>query len=159
MMIRARLWRRTQQGSVAVEMAIILPVFLVLLAAPLFLAIVFWCYSAGQKAAHDAARYLSTATQAEMRTYGGGFNEATVAATARWIAQQELEGILPFTDGIPIDIECNGSLCGAPAIPATVHVKVRIGLHDTLFDSITRESIGETGMELVSDVTLRYVGG
>jgi cbb3-type cytochrome oxidase subunit 3 len=140
-------------------MAVILPVFLVLLAVPLFLAVVFWCYSAGQKAAHDAARYLSTATQAEMRTYGGGFGESTVAATARWIAQQELEGILPFTDGIPITVECNASTCGAAAVPATVHVQVRIGLHDTFFDSITTDAIGDTGMEVASDVTLRYVGG
>jgi hypothetical protein len=94
-----------------------------------------------------------------MRTYGGGFSESTVAATARWIAQQELEGILPFADGIPITVECNTSTCGAASIPATVHVKVVIGLHDTLFDSITTESIGGTSMEMVSDVTLRYVGG
>jgi cbb3-type cytochrome oxidase subunit 3 len=159
MSIRSRLWKRPEQGSVAVEMAIILPIFLVLLAVPLFLAIVFWCYSAGQKAAHDGARYLSTATQAEMRTPGGGFNEATVAATARWIAQQELEGILPFVDGIPIVIECNASTACGGSVPATVHVRVQINLHDTFFDSITMDSIGGTGMLMVSDVTLRYVGG
>jgi cbb3-type cytochrome oxidase subunit 3 len=158
MTIRPRLWKRPEQGSVAVEMAIILPIFLMLLALPLFLACVFWCYSAGEKAAHDAARYLSTATQAEMRTGASGFGEATVAATARWIAQQELEGILPFTDSIPIDVECNTSACGG-WIPANVHVKVRINMYDMFFYSLTAEYLGDTSMELISDVTIRYVGG
>lgn len=156
MTARPRLWRRPANGSVAVEMAIILPIFLLLLAVPLYLGRIFWFYSAGQKAAHDAARYLSTATQADMRTFGGGFNEANVAATARWIAQQELEGILPLTDGILIDIQCDGGTCGY-GVPSTVHVGIKIGIHDALFDGITGQLLGNTNMVLVGNVTMRYV--
>jgi cbb3-type cytochrome oxidase subunit 3 len=158
MTIQPRLWKRPEQGSVAVELAIILPIFLTLLSGPLFLACVFWFYSVGQKAAHDAARYLSTATQAEMRTAGGGFNEAAVAATARWIAQQELVGILPLTDSILIDIKCNNVACGA-AVPTTVHVDIQISMHDPILNDLTAKYIGDTNLLLASSVTLRYVGG
>jgi Flp pilus assembly protein TadG len=157
MTMRRGKWRRSANGSVAVEMAIILPIFLMLLAVPLFFARVFWFYSVGQKAAHDAARYLATATQAEMRTSGGGFNEANVAATARWIAQQELEGILPLTDGILINIQCNTTVCGS-AVPASVHVDIQMNLHDTLLGDMTSYYVGDTNLRLVGDVTMRYVG-
>jgi cbb3-type cytochrome oxidase subunit 3 len=158
MSIRSRLWKRPEQGSVAVEMAIILPIFLMLLALPLFLACVFWFYSVGQKAAHDAARYLSTATPVEMKTPGGGFNEAPVAATARWIAQQELEGILPLTDGILIQVQCNANVCGL-GVPSTVRVDVSIGMHDPMLFGLTSEYLGNTYMTLTGSMTLRYVGG
>jgi cbb3-type cytochrome oxidase subunit 3 len=155
MKVRPTLFRKSAKGSVAVEMAIILPIFLLLLAVPIFLARIFWFYSAGEKAAHDATRFLATATQAEMRTPGGGFNEAKVAAVARWIAQQELEEILPFTDGIIIDVQCNSSGCGA-VVPGTVHVGIQITLHDSLLDGITAEYLGNTDMVLVNNVTMRY---
>lgn len=156
MTMRRGIWRRSANGSVAVEMAIILPIFLMLLAVPLFFARVFWFYSVGQKAAHDAARYLATATQAEMRT-AAGFNEANVAATARWIAQQELEEILPFTESILIDIQCNTGTCGG-AVPASVHVGIQIILHDTLLGDMTSYYLGDTNLRLLGDVTMRYVG-
>lgn len=153
-----RLWQRPEQGSVAVEMAIILPIFVTLLSVPLFLACVFWSYSVAQKAAHDAARYLSTVTKVEMLTNGGGFNEANVTLTARWIAQQELQGVIPFADSIPIVIECNVSTSCGGAIPTTVRVKVQITFHDKFFEFITIDYLGGRRVKLLGDVTLRYVG-
>ena len=102
---RYRLFRKSATGSVAVEMAIILPIFLTLLAGPLFIARLAWMYSAGQKAAHDATRFLATASQADLRTAGTGFNEARVAGLARWIAQEELGDVVQSTDGIVITIQ------------------------------------------------------
>jgi Flp pilus assembly protein TadG len=157
MQVRPRLFRKAAKGSVAVEMAFILPIFILVLAVPLFFARVFWFYSVGQKAAHDATRFLSTATQAEMRTPGGGFNEAKVAAVARWIAQEELQEILPFTDGILIDVQCNSGTCGA-TVPDTVHVGIQVTLHDTILNGITGDYLGNTDMVLVGNVTMRYVG-
>lgn len=157
MKVRRKLFRRSAKGSVAVEMAFVLPIFLLLLAVPLFFARVFWFYSVGQKAAHDATRFLSTATQAEIRTSGGGFNEAKVAAVARWIAQQELEEILPFTDGILIDVQCNSGSCGLN-VPSTVHVGIQIGVHDNILDSLSSKYLGRTDTVLIGNVTMRYVG-
>lgn len=153
------MFRKAQKGSVLIEMAIVLPLLVLLLAAPLFYARVFWYYSVAEKAAHDAARYLSTVTQAEMRTPGGGFNEAKAAAVARWIAQQELEYVAQATisDGVLIDVQCDGSACGG-GVPSTVHVKVQTILHDNIFgDFMASENIN-TDITLVSEMTLRYVG-
>jgi hypothetical protein len=148
--------RRSAQGSVAVEMALILPLFLILLAGPLYLARAAWFYSVEQKAAHDATRYVATASQAEMRTAGGGFNEARVPAIARWIAQQELGEIVPLTDGISITIQCDGDACSLLK-PSTVRTSIRIGLKDNLLGSLTEQYLGSTDMTLSSEVTMRYV--
>jgi len=148
--------RRSATGSVAVEMALILPLFLILLAGPLYLARAAWFYSVGQKAAHDATRYIATATQAEIRTTGSGFNEARAPAIARWIAQQELGEIITFSDGIVITIQCDGSGCGLLA-PVSVGTAVRIGLHDNLLGGLTMDYLGSAGMTMNSEVTMRYV--
>lgn len=154
---RPKPYQRKAEGSVAIEMAAVLPILVMLLTVIFFLARIFWFYSVGQKAAHDAARFLSTSTQAEMRTPGGGFSEAQVAAVARWIAQEELQEILPYTDGILIDIHCNTGACGA-AVPSTVHVGIQITLHDSILDGLTSIYLGSTDMLLVGNVTMRYVG-
>jgi hypothetical protein len=152
-----RLFRRSSRGSVAIEMAVILPLMLALLSVPLFYARVFWFYSVAQKAAHDSARYMTSVTQAEMRTPGTGFGEPKVVAVGRWIAQQELTELVPLTDGIPIDIQCEPGPCGAK-VPQTVRVKVAIVLHDMLLDSMTSDIVGSTDAVLVGDVTMAYAG-
>ena len=148
--------RRSATGSIAVEMALILPLFLILLAGPLYIARAAWFYSVGQKAAHDATRYIATATQAELRTPGGGFNEARVPAIARWIAQQELGELVPLTDGIAITILCDGDVCSA-LTPTRVRTGVQITLHDNLFGGLTMDYLGSADMTMNSDVTMRYV--
>lgn len=145
------------KGSVAVEMAIMLPLLILLLALGLFFARIYMFYSVGQKAAHDATRFLSTVTQAEMRTPGGGFNEMRVAALARWIAQEELMDIVGFADGIMIRISCNARDCGAD-IPDTVQVQVQIALHDDVLGNLTSIYMGNTDVVVIGEVTMRYVG-
>lgn len=148
---------QSAKGSVAVEMAIMLPLLILILALGLFFARIYMFYSVGQKAAHDATRFLSTVTQAEMRTPAGGFGEARVAALARWIAQEELMDIVGFTDGIMIHISCDLRACGQD-IPKTVTVQVQIILHDDILDSLTSVYLGNTDVAVVGDVTMRYVG-
>jgi len=138
-------------------MAIMLPLLILILALGLFFARIYMFYSVGQKAAHDATRFLSTVTQAEMRTPAGGFGEARVAALARWIAQEELMDIVGFTDGIMIHISCDLRACGQD-IPKTVTVQVQIILHDDILDSLTSVYLGNTDVAVVGDVTMRYVG-
>jgi Flp pilus assembly protein TadG len=87
--------RRYEHGAVAVEAAIVLPLLLLVLGFPsLLLAFYFRQYTAVQKAAHDAAIYLSTAPRLEMTTAGpdGTFAALTVA---RKIVARELAGIVP----------------------------------------------------------------
>jgi hypothetical protein len=157
MAARYKPFYKRARGSIAVEMALILPLFLVLLAGPLYIARAAWFYSAAQKAAHDATRYMATATQAEMRTGGSGFNEARVPAVARWIAQEELGEIVPFTETIAITLLCAGAGC-ATLMPADVHTRIEIGLQDNLLGDLTEEFLGVSDMTMISNVTMRYVG-
>ncbi|MGX9218960.1 TadE/TadG family type IV pilus assembly protein [Massilia varians] len=152
-----RLFRKTEKGSVAVEMAFILPVLVMLLSLMLFFARLFWAYSATQKAAHDAARFLSTATQAEIRTGGGGFNEARYPAVARWIAQQELMDIVTWADGITIFVLCDGVPCNVTR-PDTVRVRVEVSLRNDVFPELIALYLDNSNFVLKSHVVLPYAG-
>jgi|GEM_PF-755094 len=161
---------RLQRGSIAIEMAIILPILLLVLTMPLFYARVFWYYSVAAKAAHDAARFLSTATQAEMRTLGDSGVEARVATIAFWIADTETEVLKPVMERRNIEAQC-GYLTGTGAsayikygrcqenfTPLMVRVSVSWTMYDNLFGEFTSALYPEEGLHLVPDATMRYAG-
>lgn len=143
---------RRAKGAVAVEMAIVLPVLILLLTTLVFFARVFWYYSVIQKAAHDTTRFLSTATQIEMRTTG-----APIAVAAKSIAEAETEVLNASVDAIAIDVQCNFATCGF-GVPTTVRTVVQMRMRDNIFGPITSGFYGEDGLLLTADVTMRYVG-
>jgi len=152
--------RRGQRGGVVVETAIILPILLLCLAVPLFFARVCWCYSVAQKAAHDGARFLASASRVEMQTMGGIDNGAPIADLARQIVLAETAEMRPLVDAWTIDVQCDLSLCGW-AVPQTVRVLVRIRLRDHIFAPITGEyyyTPDDSGLNVAADVTMNYVG-
>lgn len=155
--MKPRLSGKSEKGSVAIEMAFVLPILILLLTLMVFFARIFWVYSTAQKAAHDAARFLSTATQAEIRTGGGGFNEARYPAIARWIAQEELMDVLPWVDTIAITPLCDTSACNA-TVPGTVRVKVEISLQDDIFTDLITDYLGNPNVVLKSSTVLTFVG-
>lgn len=147
-----RHFRRRERAAVAVEMAIILPILIMLLTTLVFFARVFWYYSVIQKAAHDTTRFLSTASQIEMRTTG-----APIAAVARSIAMDETAVLNPVVDAIAIDVQCNFATCGF-SVPATVRTVIQLKMRDNIFGPITSAFYGEDGLLLTADVTMRYAG-
>jgi Flp pilus assembly protein TadG len=72
---------RSQRGSAAIELALILMMMFVLLFATLQFGRIFWQYNAVQKATHDAARFLALVPTSEM-------SDLTKATGARTLAQQ-----------------------------------------------------------------------
>jgi Flp pilus assembly protein TadG len=152
-----RFFRQTERGSIAVEAAIVLPVMILFVAAPLFLARLFWYYSVAEKAAHDGVRFLSQATRLEMQASTGGA-EPGVSALARSIANTELDGIRPALVGASTTVQCDNVSCDGLSIPSTVRMVVRIRVHDDIFGAITDEYFGEDGLLLTADVTMRYAG-
>ena len=152
-----RLRPQIMGGSVAVECAVFLPILLLTLAVPLFFARVFWYYNVAEKAAHDAARFLSAATQAEIKAQGSGFSEPPIAGVARSIAMAELEEITPGLDGLRVDVQCDGGPCGI-IVPQTVRAFVRIQMRDWIFPAFSSAYYGDEGVILVTDVTMRYAG-
>jgi Flp pilus assembly protein TadG len=98
--------RRNEDGSIAVEAALVLPILVLFLGLPsIVLAFYYRQYSAAQKAAHDAAIYLSTAPRLEFTTPGLDTN--FVANTvAKKIVAKELEGIVPKDVSVSPYITC-----------------------------------------------------
>jgi len=148
---------KAQRGVAAVEMAIVLPIFILLLAAPLFFARYFWHYTAAQKAAHDAARYLSTVSQVEMRTPDAGGVPAA-ARLAEQIALIETAELDPGRLAPFVDVYCGSTRCNGLTLPTQVRVFVQMRVQDTIFDLFTYMFTGEDGILLTADVTMRYVG-
>lgn len=148
---------RADQGSIAVEAAIVLPILILFLAVPLFLARLFWYYSVAEKAAHDGARFLSQATKLEIQASTGGA-EPGVAGLARDIANAELEEIRPRLVGAAPSAQCDGITCNGLSVPTYVRMNVQIRVRDDLFGPLTNPLFGEDGLLLTADVTMRYAG-
>lgn len=146
-----------ERGAVAVETAPILMLLVILLAVTVFLGRVFWYYEISQKAAHDAVRYLSTASQIDMRTPGPGSSEAAVASVARSIIDEEVAALKSSTEFLFVDVHCDFRTCGG-AVPTTVRVSISMRLKDNIFGPITALFTGEDGMYILADVTMRYAG-
>lgn len=97
---------RSERGSVAVEMAIMLPILVVFLGfTSLYWAYYFRQYSAFRKAAHDAALYLATAPRLDLTTAGtdGNFVATTLA---RRIVDKELAGMVHEDAPVELFIGC-----------------------------------------------------
>lgn len=149
--------RCAEQGSVTIEMAFSLTILTLFLAVPLFFAQVFWYYSVTQKAAHDAARFLSTASRLEMATLGAGDSDAPASVLARQIALAETDEIRPMLDARTIVVQCDLTQCGW-SVPQTVRVQVRIRIKDTILSAITDEFTNGQGINLTADSTMSYAG-
>jgi Flp pilus assembly protein TadG len=144
---------RRQRGIAAVELALVLPVFVLLLAATVFVGRTLYHYQVMQKAAHDATRYLASAPPLEVSSSSrmGG----TVAA-ARAIADAEIAD-LPATSEPPVvSVMCNGGgTCTGYSVPVTVAVRVESLLSD---DLVPVNAYGLNGVDLTAQATMRYVG-
>lgn len=145
--------RVRENGAAAIELAIILPILIVFLTYPVLFARCYWHYTAAQKAAQDAARYLSTVPVAEMRTKKLA---KAAAAVALEIAQREIAELAPGSDFDPPQVTCDDLACGSSAgkVPGTVRVFINFGVTDTIFGLETPRY----GYQITADVRLRYVG-
>lgn len=143
------------RGAAAVEMAVILPVMLLLLAFPLLFGRMFWHYATIQSAAHDAATYLSRVPVAEMTSPARGSRAADLAHD---LVMAETAELSPGGDDpVSITIECDGESCDF-GVPANVSVVVRVRMYDPFFSDVTWAGFGDDGLVLRAKVAVRYVG-
>lgn len=145
---------RRERGAAAVELALIMPVVVLFLTVPLFLARYFMHYSVAEKAARDAARYLSSVPQAEMLASTTPIGEIEAAKFAKSIANTETGELNPGPGGVLVEAQCNGSLCVGKAVPGTVRVLVTIQFSDPIFPAFTSD-YGDS-LWIVADVTMPY---
>lgn len=150
--------KRRIRGSVAVEFAVLLPVMIVMLAAPLLFGRVFWHYTVAQKAAQNAVRFLAAANAAEIRTPGSGGTEAPIAAVARTIVMAELAELSPGMYSPVVDVLCDGITCSGFQIPNKVTVSIIMPIYDQVLSGITTKVIGDDQILLHPVATTNYVG-
>jgi len=146
--------RKRQRGAAAIELALILPILVTLLTFPFFYARCFWHYTAAQKAAQDAARYMATVPMAEMRS-------KKLASAAQKIAEDialiEIAELSPGKAFDPPQITCDGLACGNSTgkLPNKVRAYISFGMADTMFGVV---DTGRYGLLITADVTMRYAG-
>lgn len=154
----ARSARRRQRGSAAVELALILMLLFGLLTVPLLFGRVFMHYSMAQKAAHDAARFLASVPQRDIRWARLDGREIGAAALARSIAHDML-GEANTGMAVPtVDVYCDGDTCIGDVTPTKVQVVVRMRIYDGMFGMHTETYTGDNGLALRADVSMPYVG-
>ena len=147
--------RSKRIGSAAIEFVAILPILLAFLLLPYFYARFMWHYTAAQKAAQDAARYLSTISATEMRTAALARSASAVALE---IATTEMADVSPAPAAADIQVFCGSVQCtgvGSRALPDTVRVWIAVNMTDNLFGAV---DTGQYGFPITVDVTMRYVG-
>jgi Flp pilus assembly protein TadG len=145
-----------QRGIAAVELAIILPILVALLAVPFYFGRVFWHYTVAEKAAHDAALYLSSVPLTEMKSQS---RIAAVVNVAQQIYDQEIAELNPGEFAPTPTFQCNTMTCAGITIPDTVRVTVQMRVFDDFMSSFTTDYKDEEGgIALTVDVTLPYVG-
>jgi hypothetical protein len=143
-----------QCGSAAIELALVLPIFIIFLTIPLYYARCFWHYTVAQKATQDAARYLSQVSAAEMRSKPLAQAAADVALR---IAQKEIAELAPgSTIDTPV-VQCDDFPCGFKIgkTPSTVRVAITFSMIDNIFGAV---SLGRYGLVITANASMRYVG-
>lgn len=143
-----------EHGAAAIELALILPILIVFLTFPFFYARCFWHYTVAQKAAQDAARYLSMVSAAEMRSPDLAVAAANLSVE---IARREIAELAPGTTIRTPVATCDTLPCGSVAgkVPEKVRVFINFGMVDNIFGLV---ETGRYGLPITADVTLRYVG-
>ena len=149
-------FQRQQRGVAAVEFAILLPLLVLVLTSFMFFARFFWHYTVAQKAAYDAARYLSTIATEEMRNVVLARAAAGIASN---IVQAEIAELRPGRNVRPwVEIQCGGVSCegvGDAALPRTVSVTVRMDMFDDYFGVV---DVGRYGIRIFGRSEQHYVG-
>lgn len=139
-----------QRGIAAVELALILPVMVLLLAFPLFLGRVFWHYTVIQHAAQDAARYLSKAPASEM---SNPTRAIAVAGVADAIIAEELAELIPGSVPYSARVSCDAVNCAGITTPVSVQVGIQVFVESSFFPAYMSMSIPLTVV-----ITYPYTG-
>jgi hypothetical protein len=150
--------RRWQGGGAAVELAVCLPVMIMFLAVPLFFARFCWHYTVTQKAARDAARYLSSVPKIEILARKTPLEEIDAALLTKSIAAIETSELNPGPSGLYIEAICDGSACLGVTTPKLVRARITTSVVDTIFPGLTSSYGGTDGITYAVEVTMPYVG-
>ncbi|WGG53448.1 pilus assembly protein [Rugamonas sp. DEMB1] len=147
---RRGLPQRRQGGIAAIEMAMVLPVLLILLTSLLYIGRVVWHYGVARNATQDAMRYFSTVPVADMASPA---EVANVKAVVNSIIASETGELNPGDYAPSTSILCDGIICDGFTVPLTISIVIRIKVSDPFFDGIT-----EASMTITTQAGSPYIG-
>lgn len=151
---------RRQGGVAAIELALILLFFIGLLPFVLLFGRALLVYTALQKSAHDAARYMATMplpqmTRSDTANQGAVFARQMVvdAMAESWPAMQ------PYVIGVECVYADDSYPCGSnTTAPLQVRIKVTVDMPTIFLPELTRKWLPLLGpVPLRANATLRYV--
>jgi Flp pilus assembly protein TadG len=143
-----------QAGIAAIECALLLPILISFLTLGFFTASIFWHYTMAQKAAQDAARYLSTVSASEMMTPASA---QAAGNLAQEIIRREIAEVSPSSEIGILETFCDSSTCGGK-LPGTLPTTVRVNFSILMFDPSGFVDTGWYGLPITANYTMRYVG-
>lgn len=146
------------RGSTAVEFAIMLPVFILLLSTLVFFGRILWHYTVAEKAARDAAIFLARVSIEEIRAPATDF-EVPVAGLARAIAWDEMADLYPGERRPTVSVLCDGIFCEGLSTPRQITVVIRVNMNDPFFSSLLAEYGYPSDILLTATASTNYVGG
>lgn len=146
--------KRYERGVAAVELAIILPFLVLLMALALLFGRTFWYYNVMQKAAHDSARYMSTVAVNDIRNLTRVSHATAVAYN---IADQEMSDFNREATPWSVIVLCDGVGCDGFSAPETVRVVIRMPMVNDILGDLTVGFFGD-GLLMTADVTMPYLG-
>ncbi len=150
---------RRQDGVAAIELALILLFFMGLLPVVLLFGRALLAYTAMQKSAHDAARYMATLPLPQMT------NTASAVQGAAFARQMVLDAMLetwPDMDVAKVNLECiyndDAYACGNfPSKPLQVRLKVGVDMPIGILPDLTLGWLPQMApIPLRANATLRY---
>lgn len=159
-----RIALKRQQGSAAVEAALIIPLILVpLLAFILLLGRYFWYYTVAQKAVHDAALALATSSPADIRSFAASGLALQIIRGETADLDASTTSTLGVTTECWFRVPANSAFvspfaCSTNAPLALVRTSVSMTVTDPFLSGITGPVLGSDGLTIMTGVTMRYVG-
>jgi len=151
--------QRRQRGVAAIELALIMLFFTGLLPIVLLCGRALYAYTALQKSAHDAARYLATLPVAQM-THAASVTPAV--AFARQMVVESMADTWPGLEAVKIGVECiyadDAYPCGSYASkPLQVRVKMTLDMPIRFLPALLDKWLPQlTSIALRANATLRY---
>ena len=151
---------RRQGGVAAIELALILLFFMGLLPFVLLFGRALLAYTALQKSAHDAARYLATMPLPQMARSDTA-NQGAVFA--RQMVVEAMAESWPDMQPYRVSVECvyadDSYTCGTYATaPLQVRIKLSVDMPVDILPELTRKWLPQLApIPLRANATLRYV--
>lgn len=154
-----------EEGSVAVEAALVISLILVpLLAFIMLFGRYFWYYTMAQKAAHDATLIMATSPLADVRSFAA--SGLAASAINRGIADMDAKtrSTLGITTECWFRFPANAPFlqpfaCNfASVTPALVRTTVAVSVTDPFLAPIINQTLGDGILQIGTQSSVRYVG-